>query len=186
MFRHTLTLILIIFLVSCTEETPQVSCEGNDLSLAILNIEPAICGVPTGVIEVMAAGGTEPYSFNLDGSSSNQNGRFTAVRQGTYRVNVIDANNCSVAKEVTVEPTGEVSFLQVIAPILESNCTLPTCHVPEPGTARQDLTDFTIVQQLAPEIKRRTQNGEMPKEGSITQAEIDLIACWVDNGAPNN
>jgi len=35
-------------------------------------------------------------------------------------------------------------------------------------------------------MKARTQSRNMPKEGTLTQAEIDAIGCWVDDGALNN
>ena len=171
---------------SCEDESQVVDCSNSDLSLEILGTNDAICGTSTGTIEVSATGGVPPYTFSLGGSSANSDGLFAGLSQGVYQVTATDANDCSVFKEATVVQSGEVSFSQLIAPILENNCTLPTCHVPEPGTSRQNLTDFNIVQQLASEIKRRTQNGEMPKTGSITQTQIDLIACWVDNGALDN
>jgi hypothetical protein len=177
----------MIILLSCEEESIDFDCSGSNISLEILSIKDAVCGTSTGNIEVSASGGTSPYTFNLDGGSiSNSEGIFREVKQGVFKVNVIDANNCSVSKEVTVNASGEVSFSASISRILEANCTLPSCHVPEEGTSRQNLTDFVVVQQLASEIKRRTQNRQMPKEGSITQTEIDLIACWVDGGALDN
>ncbi len=180
-------ILVITSLLSCEEESIDFDCSSSDLSLQVISVTDAICGTSTGSIEVAASGGNGPYTFNLDGSSiTNSNGFFNEIRQGVFKVNLIDVNNCGVSKEVTVSSTGTVSFSQSIERILEANCTLPTCHVPEEGTARQNLTDFVIVQQLAAEIKRRTQNGQMPKEGSITQTEIDLIACWVDGGALDN
>ena len=45
---------------------------------------------------------------------------------------------------------------------------------------------FANVQGNAGQIKTLTGNRTMPAEGSLTQAEIDMIACWVDDGAVAN
>jgi hypothetical protein len=182
-----LWLISMAFLFTyCSEEEPTFDCSASDLSLEILSVEESFCGSSSGTIEVTATGGSAPYSFSINGTNANDIGLFTSVPQGDYLVIVTDANNCSVGKEVTVNSTGEISFSQVVAPILENNCTIPSCHVPEEGSSRQDLTNFTLVQQFASEIKRRTQNGEMPRGSTLSQRDIDLIACWVDNGAQDN
>ncbi len=45
---------------------------------------------------------------------------------------------------------------------------------------------FSEVQSNAALIKTKTRDRSMPKIGSLTQSQIDLITCWVDQGAKNN
>jgi len=179
---------LIIFLLAgCGSEETIVDCAQSDLALELIEVVDATCGEADGSISLIATGGTPPYRYKAGDFFTNETGVFTDLSQGIYDLSVSDANNCtSSARGVVVNPQGVVSFAQSIAPILTSNCTLPGCHVPEEGTSRQDLTNFTLVQQFAEEIKARTQRREMPKEGSLTQSQIDLIACWVDGGALDN
>jgi len=78
--------------------------------------------------------------------------------------------------------TPNESYTNNIAPILNQNCK--PCHFN--GSQFPDLTNYNSVSQNAHLIKIVTQNKTMPKGGSLTQDEIDAIACWVDNGALDN
>ncbi len=79
-----------------------------------------------------------------------------------------------------------VSFQNDIKPILEVNCLVnnPTCH--GMNSALPNWSVFSEVQSHAQIIKTKTQDGSMPKNGSLSQTQIDLIACWVDSGAKDN
>lgn len=79
-----------------------------------------------------------------------------------------------------------VSFKNDIKPIIETSCLINNsdCHGMNPSIPNWAL--FSEVQSHASEIKIRTSDRSMPKIGSLTQPEIDLIMCWVDNGAMDN
>jgi hypothetical protein len=78
-----------------------------------------------------------------------------------------------------------VSYSTTIRPLIDANC-MP-CHNGDGNTPfAPDLTNYNSVQGIAGLIKDVTQSGRMPKDGSLTIAEIDAIKCWVDNGALNN
>ena len=76
-----------------------------------------------------------------------------------------------------------VSYASDISPIISTNCAISGCHA---GSQFPDLRIFSNVQSNANTIKSLTQSRAMPKKGSLTPAEISLIGCWVDNGAPDN
>lgn len=76
----------------------------------------------------------------------------------------------------------DLSFSVTIKPIIDNNCI--QCH--DGSYHPYDFRVFSVVENNASMIKQLTQNRVMPKEGSLTQEEIEQIACWVDNGAPNN
>ena len=78
--------------------------------------------------------------------------------------------------------TTDVSYANDIDPLLTQKCA--PCHIG--GGQFPDLTTYASVSQNAELIKTVTQNGTMPQNGFLTQDQIDLIACWVDNGALNN
>ena len=88
-------------------------------------------------------------------------------------------------EEKITEPVdcSEVTYSMNIAQIIETNCAISGCHA---GTISPDFREFSTIQARAGRIRVRTQNRTMPKNGSLTQEEIDLIACWVDAGAPDN
>ena len=77
----------------------------------------------------------------------------------------------------------DVTYSGSIAEIISVNCAVSGCHA---GPQFPDFRVLANIQANASNIKIRTQNRSMPKSGSLTQQEIDLIGCWVDNGALDN
>ena len=77
-----------------------------------------------------------------------------------------------------------VSLSTHIVPIMDSKCAISGCHVT--GVTFPDLTVNANVISSASQIRTRTQSGNMPKTGSLTQAEKDLIKNWVDQGSLDN
>ena len=108
---------------------------------------------------------------------------------------------CSCANNKTEEPKpepvvecvpGEYSFATNVKPIIETKCaTSSGCHAT--GSFTGDFTNFQ-------ELKEKVTNGKfknsvldhkapvMPPMGSaeLTEAELKILKCWHNNGAPNN
>jgi hypothetical protein len=110
---------------------------------------------------------------------------FNNLNAGTKAVTVRDnANNCTITKSVMIQ--SGTSYASDIKTIIETSCAVSGCHVTG-GAAPFALGSLSNVQSHAGEIKTATANGSMPKSGTpLTQAQKDKIACWVDDGAPNN
>ena len=84
-------------------------------------------------------------------------------------------------------PPDGVSYSQTIEPIIKSNCAVNGCHVN--GQQRPALELFDQISAHADRILARTSNGTMPPSSSgksLTQSEINAIACWVNDGALDN
>ena len=80
-----------------------------------------------------------------------------------------------------------VSLAQDVIPIIQQNCAVSGCHVA--GTGRADFTVKTNIIQNASLIRTNTQSGIMPPVSSgksLTAAQKEAIACWVQNGANDN
>ena len=93
----------------------------------------------------------------------------------------------------------EVTFTKDIAPILQRSCQ--NCHRPD-GGAPMSLTTYDEVRPWARSIKNRTGLRNKPEsmppwyiekdigiqsfknDPSLSDAEVEAIAAWVDNGAP--
>lgn len=77
--------------------------EPSALSFSTFNIIAPSCNdINDGSVEVLASGGTEPYSYNLQetNSADNFNGSFISnLSAGDYIINVLDDNNCSFSSE---------------------------------------------------------------------------------------
>jgi uncharacterized membrane protein len=48
------------------------------------------------------------------------------------------------------------------------------------------LTTFNQIKNAASAIRSAVVSKRMPLGGSLTDAQIQSIACWADNGALNN
>ncbi|WP_370086173.1 SprB repeat-containing protein [Ekhidna sp.] len=147
------------------------------------------CLSATGSIEVTASGGDETFTYSLDGGTAQSESTFSSVSSGDHEVTVTDGAGCSATKSVYVN--SGVSLINDIMPLLASNCTSgagAACHDGSNGSDRNWTVKNNVINK-AQNIKARTQSGNMPRAGSgqsLTQAEIDMIACWVDDGAKDN
>lgn len=139
------------------------------------------CGTSQGSIAVTASGGVEPYSFSIDGGSPQSSNTFSGLSHGSYDVAVEDATGCETTQSVNV--LSGISYENSIKSIIENNCAISGCHN---GSVSPDLRSFSSIQSSAGRIKARTANRSMPRGRTLSDTQIDQIACWVDDGAPNN
>ncbi|PKP47297.1 MAG: hypothetical protein CVT94_11925, partial [Bacteroidetes bacterium HGW-Bacteroidetes-11] len=86
---------------SCTPAVSSITITINSL-LADIDITPATCnGIADGAVTFVASGGTEPYTYDLDGNI-NATGVFTGLAAGTYTYIISDAAGCEITGEVTI------------------------------------------------------------------------------------
>lgn len=140
------------------------------------------CGSAQGSIAITAQGGDGNYTYKIDDGAFGDISTFDGLEVGTYRVSVSDATGCINVKGIRV--LSGISYASSVQPIITASCATTGCHVS--GTGRVNLTIFNNVQSNAASIKSRVLSGNMPKDGSLTDAEIQAIVCWVDDGALNN
>lgn len=86
-----------------------------------------------------------------------------------------------------LEGCDTVTFTKHILPISTNSCV--TCH--SPGAQSPDLSNYALIkaQADAGRIKARVIDqmpSVMPQGGPLPNAELDLIKCWLNAGAPNN
>jgi len=134
-----------------------------------------------GTIRIEAFNGVEPYQYKLNGSSFSDNNTFNDLASGNHTVVVKDDTGCELTQTIRVR--SGISYSTSIDTIIETYCVVSGCHN---GSQFPDFRNFNNIQMNAAQIKTLTGNRTMPEEGSLTQAEIDMIACWVDDGAANN
>ena len=172
-----------LLLFSCGAESVDtaIDCRSSTLSVGVSSITPAPCGERSGGLTAVASGGSGGYRFKINDGPFQESGVFNNLKPGIYTVTVIDDLNCTKAVETTI--TSGISFQASIRPIIERSCAIPACH---DGTGNISYLVFENIKKNPADIKNRTQTRNMPKTGTLTDAEIELIACWVDDGAPNN
>ena len=167
------------------------SLEGISLSISGIaltfnaTVSNSGCRTGEGVIDVVATGGSGDYSYKIDNGAFGDASVFESLTAGAKVLAVRDNDNgCTVTKAVNV--LNGTSYADDIKSIIETSCAVSGCHVTG-GAAPFALTTFSLIQSHAAAIKTTTGNGSMPKDGTpLTQQQKDLIACWVDDGAPNN
>ncbi|MBQ4819413.1 cytochrome c [Aquimarina sp. MMG016] len=75
----------------------------------------------------------------------------------------------------------DISFVAKIKPIIDGSCI--RCHG---GSQAPDLRTYAGISNNAARIKTQVVNRTMPQGGSLTNEQIELIRCWIENGALNN
>ncbi|HET9055850.1 MAG TPA: hypothetical protein VFN30_03280 [Chitinophagaceae bacterium] len=74
-------------------------------------------------------------------------------------------------------------FSADVQPIISTYCAITGCHN---GTQQPTLTTYAQIAGNATLINSQVQSGRMPKVGSLTTDQKNIIACWVQSGALNN
>ena len=119
----------------------------------------------------------------------------TAWKHGRSVVAGVAASLVMTAPAAAAERDGDVTFSKDIAPILQRSCE--SCHRPG-GGAPMSLISYSDVRPWARSIRNRTTAREMPPwfidknigiqhfkdDPSLSDAEIETVAAWVDAGAP--
>jgi hypothetical protein len=144
------------------------------------------CLSNNGIAVINAFGGQSPYTYQIDASGFSPTNTFTGLGSGSHAVIIKDANECQkvLSIEIARGVTG-ISYSGVISPIFKTSCAAQSgCH--GANSINGDWTKYESVFKKAALIKKRTGDRSMPANGSLTQNQIDQIACWVDDGAPNN
>ncbi|WP_421875083.1 SprB repeat-containing protein [Marinoscillum sp.] len=163
-----------------TSQTVQVA-NADGVNIDAVTVTEAGCGTSQGSVSANAVGGTSPYTYMLSDHGTSADGVFDAIAAGTYELTITDDAGCSSSQ--SVEVLSGVSLASDIAPIIEQNCALSGCHA---NSQSPNLSSLENIRTNASRIQSRTSAGTMPPSGKLPDAEIDLITCWVNDGAPNN
>lgn len=92
-----------------------------------------------------------------------------------------------------IDCTGsDPSYINDIKPIVDATCALAGCH--EANFINGDFTTYDGLKAKATSgklIERAVEDKDMPPANSngpleLTEEQIKLINCWVEDGAPNN
>lgn len=168
--------------------TVTIEASSSTLSATFVATADNQCQPPhNGSINVTSTGGVLPYQFKLDNGIFGPTSSFSTLQSGVHTVIVKDGGDCEFVLHIPVDrgDTG-VSYAMEIGPILNLSCNFSGCH--GSGTGSRDWTIFSNVQTKAAQIKTRTGNRSMPIGAgpTLSETQIQRIACWVDDGAKNN
>ena len=79
------------------------------------------------------------------------------------------------------------SFVADVKPIVQASCAFDSdCHGSGSASGPGSLLNYMEIFNARSIIRSEVVSGEMPKGAKLTSVEKNAIACWIDNGAPNN
>lgn len=86
----------------CEGTVPVVLVNGSDLSVSVAERDINCTWFENGRIEVEAAGGTAPYTYQLDGAVVAEDGVFTMLASGIHHLYVEDLDGCTFEAQYTL------------------------------------------------------------------------------------
>jgi len=117
----------------CTSSVPVTISEPPALVSAV-TATPALCyGAASGTAQVVATGGTSPYSYNWSGGG--QASGVNGLMSGTYTVTVTDDHGCQSSGSVFVGQATQLNIQPAITPVL--------CHGGNTGSVNITVTGGT-------------------------------------------
>ena len=161
-----------------------VGAEPSTITISTVTATESGCGSTMGTVEVSATGGVGGLTYQLDAGVFQSSNIFDGLSPNSYVVTVKDGKDCDASRSVQVL-TG-VNLTSDIMPIISANCQTDNAACHSSSAPRVDLGVSANIISKASDIRSRTQSGNMPKDGTLSQNEKDLIACWVDDGAIDN
>lgn len=169
---------------ACSSTVENVAIKSADFNFTTVLIGDSDCLGGNGQVTINVEQINPPYTYRLGTGTFGDANIFNGLATGTYGFTVKDNVDCSVFLSVTVPRafTG-TSWENDVRPIVVKSCALSGCHN---GDSRPDLRVYENAKFYAASMKSKTRDKSMPREGTLTQTEIELITCWVDDGAIKN
>lgn len=82
--------------------------------------------------------------------------------------------------------TIQAKFAANVYPIIQASCQGSGCHNNTDKANGHAWTTYAEIAANASAINAAVQSGAMPKTGSLTATQKNIINCWVNSGAQNN
>jgi uncharacterized membrane protein len=185
------TNFILIFLLLATNFCKEVDMLPIDQSILIDItdiVDTSGCGETNGSFTATATRRNgDNFTYSINGNSFQNSGAFNNLPAGEYIVTAKDEDG-NIGTSGAIMIMSGVSFAASIQPIIGTNCAISGCH----DGNRGDIPDWSVKSNVianASKIKKQTSAKTMPPSSagrSLTDEQIALIACWVDDGAPDN
>ncbi len=83
--------------------------------------------------------------------------------------------------------TISAKFSTDVNPLIKSKCATSGCHDAASASGGSVLVTYAqIAAQTARINQRCVIDKTMPSSGPLSAAEIAIVKCWIESGAPNN
>ncbi|RFC54454.1 T9SS type B sorting domain-containing protein [Brumimicrobium aurantiacum] len=104
----------------CLAQSVEIINEPTLLTATLDGIDPLCKDGNDGEIEVIANGGTPPFSYSINGGSLQSNAVFSGLTSGTYSITVEDDNGCQFTVSETLNNPPGIPLTEVLN--TPSNC----------------------------------------------------------------
>jgi hypothetical protein len=196
MNKHSITglgLIALIFIsinfTACSKSSPSPSpapptdpCVGKTIVITATPADAAPC-TATGSINVSATGSSNfMYKFNSTGTYQ-ASGQFSNVAAGAYTVFAKDGAGCEKSTAVTVVASNITAgpLFAAVKALVAARCQ--SCHNNSLANGGMNFdVECNIIVNKARIKVRAVDEGTMPKTGSLSQSDKDIISNWINAG----
>ncbi len=172
--------------LSCSSTVSSTIIQPDKLMLSVKKVTNILCD-DLGAITVDASGGVAPYNYTIDSDGTIQNhGVFENLVSGSYRITVIDSNDCEVTVCRYIEYNCTYAIPDINTTFIDtpvSGNVLTNDIDFENDTQTVTTTAVTTTQGIAITIDANTGAYQYtPPTGFIGQDTFEYTIC--DNGRP--
>lgn len=86
---------------------------------------------------------------------------------------------------LTCDSNNQVSWSKSVKPLFETECAITGCHVAN-SSQQLRLGTYEQVQASQSDVREQVSDRKMPRVSPLSEKEIFLITCWIDQGARDN
>lgn len=158
-------------------------CAGVTITVSSVVSNNTPCQAANGSITATGNGGTNPYTYNINGGPFQSSNVFSGLAAAFYTVTAKDANGCVGSANIAVSDAPAGPLFLAVKSLIQANCV--SCH--NPGNANGGMI-FTVDCNIVTNkdrIKERAVNGNpsaMPPSGLLPASERLKITNWINAG----
>jgi SprB repeat len=158
-------------------------CAGVTITVSNVVVGNRPCETANGSITSTGAGGTGPYTYNINGGAFQSSNLFSGLSAAVYSISAKDANGCIGTVNATVNNVSAGPLFLAVQNVLNNNCI--GCHNNTLSEGGMNWTIDCNIVNFKDRINARAVNGNpsaMPPTGLLPASERTKITNWINAG----
>ena len=158
-------------------------CAGVTITVSSVVTNNTPCQAANGSITATGNGGTNPYTYNINGGTFQSSNVFSGLAAASYAVTAKDANGCVGSANIAVSDAPAGPLFLAVKSLIQANCV--SCHNPSNANGGMIFTVDCNIVTNKDRIKERAVNGNpsaMPPSGLLPASERLKITNWINAG----
>jgi len=158
-------------------------CTGVTITISSIVVNNRPCEAPNGSITATGAGGTGPYTYNINGGVFQSSNVFSGLGAAVHSVGAKDANGCVGIVNTTVSNMAEGPLFLAVKNLIQANCV--SCHSSAISNGGMNFQVDCNIVNSKDRIRERAVNGNpsaMPQSGLLPASERAKITDWINAG----